>query len=96
MLNFASNLDSTKTDHHGTILSGTKLYVTRLGDIFIFPSSFLRSFRNIPYKKRNAPLRTVRLSGRSQGIGQLSFYQCKGMPGFAAFHVFGNQASKLC
>ena len=47
-------------------------------------------------QKRNAPLRTVQLSGRSQVIGQLSLYQCKGMIGTAALHVFCNQASKLC
>ena len=49
----------------------------------------------IPDKKRNAPLRTVRLSGRSQVIGQYTLYQCKGMSGTAASHVFCNQASKL-
>ena len=37
-----------------------------------------------PTKKRNAPLRTVQLSGRSQVIGRFSLYQCKGMPGTAA------------
>ena len=55
--------------------------------------SFL-SGRTIPNKKRNAPLRTVHLSGRSQVICQLSLYQCKGMSGNAASHVFCNQASK--
>ena len=50
----------------------------------------------IPNKKRNAPLRTVHLSGISQVIGQFSLYQCKGMSGTAASHVFCNQASKLC
>ena len=50
----------------------------------------------IPDKKRNAQLRTVQLSGRSQVIGQFSLYQCKGMPGTAALHVFCNRASKLC
>ena len=34
---------------------------------------------NIPDKKRNAPLRTVQLPGRSQWICQFSLYQCKGM-----------------
>ena len=29
-------------------------------------------------------------------IGRFDFYQCKGMPGTAALHVFCNQASKLC
>ena len=51
---------------------------------------------HIPDKKRNAPLRTVQLSGRSQVIGRFSLYQCKGMPGTAALHVICNQASKLC
>ena len=51
---------------------------------------------NIPDKKRNAPLRTVQLPGRSQGIGQFSLYQCKGMSSTAASHVFCNLASKLC
>ena len=50
---------------------------------------------NIPNKKRNAPLRTVQLSGKSQVIGQFSLYQCKGMSVTAASHVFFNQASKL-
>ena len=50
----------------------------------------------IPDKKRNAPLRTNQLSGKSQVIGQFSLYQCKGMPGTAASHVFCNLASKLC
>ena len=35
-------------------------------------------------------------SGRSQVIGQISLYQCKGMSGTAVLHVFCNQASKLC
>ena len=52
--------------------------------------------RYIPDEKRNAPLITVQLSGRSLGIGQFSLYQCKGMSGTAALHVFCNQASKLC
>ena len=51
---------------------------------------------DIPDKKRNAPLRTVQLSGKSQVIGQFSLYQCKGMSVTAASHVFCNQASKLC
>ena len=50
---------------------------------------------NIPDKK-NAPLRTVQLSGISQVIGQFSLYQCKGMSVTAASHVFCKQASKLC
>ena len=50
---------------------------------------------NIPDKKRNAPLKTVQLSGRSQVIGQFSLYQCKGMSGTAALHIFCNQASKM-
>ena len=51
---------------------------------------------NIPDKKRNAPLRTDQLSGRSQVIGQLSLYQGKGMSCTAESHVFCNLASKLC
>ena len=47
-------------------------------------------------KKRNVPFRITQLSGRSQGIGQFSLYQFKGMSGTAALHVFCNQASKLC
>ena len=50
----------------------------------------------IPDKKRNAPLRTVQLSGKSQVIDQFSLYQCKGISGTAASPVFCNQASKLC
>ena len=50
----------------------------------------------IPDKKRNTPLRTVQLSGRSQVLGQFSLYDCKGMSGTAASHVFCNLASKLC
>ena len=50
----------------------------------------------IPDKKRNAPLRTVQLSGRSPAIGEFSLYQCKGMPGTVASHFFCNLASKLC
>ena len=51
--------------------------------------------QNIPDKKRNAPHRTVQLSGRLQVIGQYSLYQCKGMSGTAALHIFSNQASKM-
>ena len=50
----------------------------------------------IPDKKRNAPLRIVQLSGRSQVIGQFSLYQCKVMSGTAASHFFCNLASKSC
>ena len=56
----------------------------------------LDSIYYIPDKKRNAPLTTVQLSGKSQVIGQFSLYQCKGMLVTAASHVFCNQASKLC
>ena len=42
----------------------------------------------IPDKKRNAPLRTVQLSGKSQVIDQFSLYQCKGMSVTAASHIF--------
>ena len=52
--------------------------------------------RYICDKKRNTPLRTVQLSGRSQVIGQFSLYQCKGMSGTVASHIFCNLASKLC
>ena len=54
------------------------------------------STKHIPNKKRNAPLRTVQLSGKSQVIGQFNLYQCKGMSVTAASHVFCNQVSKLC
>ena len=56
----------------------------------------LITFANIPDKKRNAPLRTVQLSGISQVISQFSLYQRKGMSGTAASHVFCNLASKFC
>ena len=49
---------------------------------------------HIPDKKRNSARRTLQLSGRSQVIGQFSLYQCKGMSGTAALHIFCNQASK--
>ena len=51
-----------------------------------------------PTKKRNAPLRTVQLSGGSKVIGQFSLYKYKGtcMSGTAASHVICNLASKLC
>ena len=45
-------------------------------------------------KKRNAPRRAVQLSEISQVIGQFSLFQCKGMPGTAALHIFWHQASK--
>ena len=56
------------------------------------------SFRNlyIPNKKRNAPLRTVQVPGKSLGIGHFSLYQCKGMLSAAASYVFCNLASKMC
>ena len=47
-------------------------------------------------KRRNAPLRTVHFSGRSQGIGQFSLYQFEGLSGTAALHIICNQAAKLC
>ena len=68
------------------------LYTGGCGSLLLFP--FCRT--SIPDKKRNAPLRTVQLSGRSQPIGRFSLYQCKGMSGTAASHVFCNKASKLC
>ena len=51
--------------------------------------------KDIPDKKRNAPLRNVQLSGRSQVIGPFSLYQCKDMSGTDALGIFCNQASKL-
>ena len=45
----------------------------------------------IPDKKRNAPLRTLRLSGRSHVIDQFILYQCKGMSGTAASREFGTR-----
>ena len=55
-----------------------------------------KSDKYIPNKKRNAPLRTVQLLGRPQVIDQFGLYQCKGMSGTAALHIFCNLASKLC
>ena len=62
-----------------------------------FMSNFMIKWLHvfIPDKKRNAPLTTVQLSGKSQVIGQFSLYQCKGMSDTAASHVFCNLASKL-
>ena len=61
-------------------------------------TNFSQSFSQkvYPTKKRNAPLRTVQLSRKSQVIGQFSLYQCKGMSVTDASHVFCNQVSKLC
>ena len=53
-------------------------------------------FFTIPDKKRNAPLRNVPLSGRSQVIGQFSLYEYKGIAGTAASHIICNLAAKLC
>ena len=39
---------------------------------------FLVSCHIYTQQKRNAPLRTVQLSGRSQVLGQFCLYQCKG------------------
>ena len=39
---------------------------------------FLCLVTYISNKKRNAPLRTVQLSGRSQVLGQFCLYQCEG------------------
>ena len=47
-------------------------------------------FDNIPDKRRNAPLRTVQLSGKSQVIGQFSLYKCKCMSGTAELHFLCN------
>ena len=63
-------------------------------DFFRFMRYSNLFFLNIRDKKRNAPLRTVQLPGKSQGIGQFSLYQCKGMSSTAASHVFCNLASK--
>ena len=62
----------------------------------LYTSVVLNYTHHIPDKKRNAPLRTVQLSGKSQVIGQFSYYQCKGRSVTAASHVYCNQASKLC
>ena len=80
-------------DHIYRILAGggTFFYDCQIYGFFL---SQICSY--IPDKKRNAPLRTVQLSGRSQVIGQFSLYQCKGISGTAASHVFCNLASKLC
>ena len=45
---------------------------------------FFIKVKYIPDKKKNAPLRTVQLPGRSQVIGKFSLYQCKGMSGTVA------------
>ena len=50
----------------------------------------------ISNKKRNAPRRTVQLSGRLQVMCQFSLYRSKGMSGIAAIHTVDNQASKIC
>ena len=42
-------------------------------------ATLLWTSQHIPDKKRNVPLRTVHLSGRSREIGQFSLYQFKGM-----------------
>ena len=67
-------------------------YMTREGNDRLATTWFLRrltdkSIFNIPDKKRNAPLRTVQISGRSQVIDQFSFYQCKGMSCTVASYV---------
>ena len=46
-------------------------------------------------KKKNAPLITVQLPGKSQVICQFSLYQCKGILVTAASHVFCNRASNI-
>ena len=56
--------------------------------VLILSCGLRQFFLHIPDKKRNAPLRTVQLSGRPQVIGQFSLYQCKGMSGAAASYVF--------
>ena len=70
--------------------------VRRLFWVCTVCTSHKKDARPIPDKKRNAPLRTVQLSGRSQVIGQFSLYQYKGMSGTAVSNVFCNPASKLC
>ena len=49
----------------------------------------------IPDKIRNATRRTDQLSGRSQVMGQLRLYRCKGISGTASLHIVCNQASKM-
>ena len=92
------------------IMKNTYKWRTRKFEMFLFiicevvprarpspiPTQPRSLMRYILGKKRNAPLRTVQLSGKSQVIGQFSLYQCKGMSVTAASHVFCNQASKLC
>ena len=60
------------------------------------PNNLLILHQIIPDKKRNTPLRTVLLSGRSQVMGPFSLNQCKGMLGTAALHIFCNQTSTIC
>ena len=60
------------------------------------PRVIVYRLMNCTRQKRNAPLRTFQLSARSQVMGQFSLYQCKGMSGTVASHVFCNLASKLC
>ena len=62
----------------------------------IFHNINLLHHSYIPNKKRNTPLRTVQLCGRSQVIGRFSLYQFRGMSCIVASHVFCNLASKLC
>ena len=49
----------------------------------------------IPDKIRNATRRTDQLSGRSQVMGELRLYRCKGISGTASLHIVCNQASKM-
>ena len=65
-------------------------------DIFKVRNTVMENFDLIYPTKKNAPLRTVQLSGKPQVIGKFSLYQCKGMSLTAALRVFCNQASKLC
>ena len=77
---------------------GSALYLFQVVDISGYPqgtfSSLLSTFTQ--QKKRNAPSRTVQLSGRTQVISQFMLYQCKGLPGTDALHIFCKQASKMC
>ena len=47
-------------------------------------------------KKETHQVELFKTSGRSQVIGQFSWYCFKGMSGTDALHIFCNQASKMC
>ena len=54
------------------------------------------TFSSKTEKKRNAPRRTVKISGGSHVMGQFGLYRYKGILGTAALHIFCNQVSKIC